>query len=162
MLLPQTHSPEVDYSLFMVETVEMSMEMKETTPAAPRRSFPLQSAAPDLRFRVFVIWRRLFSRTPWDFFYRRFKVKTKAVEERSTAAELRGPKWWAPRGQVQGPRGPPPFGLPGSVCLIPSLLRLLPSKIMTSVFFHIFLTMFGSLKHKRKKIGFSACAGLIP
>ena len=40
MLLPQTHSPEVDYSLFMMETVEMSMEKKETTPAGLRRSFP--------------------------------------------------------------------------------------------------------------------------
>ena len=40
MLLPQTHSSEVDYSLFMMEMVEMSMEKMETTPAAPRRSFP--------------------------------------------------------------------------------------------------------------------------
>ena len=32
MLLPQTHSPEVDYSLFIMETVEMSMEKKETSP----------------------------------------------------------------------------------------------------------------------------------
>ena len=40
MLLPQTHSPEVDYSLFIMETVEMSMEKKETSPAALRRSFP--------------------------------------------------------------------------------------------------------------------------
>ena len=40
MLLPQTHSPEVDYSLFMMVMVEMSMEKMETTPAAPRRSFP--------------------------------------------------------------------------------------------------------------------------
>ena len=40
MLLRQTHSPEVDYSLFIMETVEMSMEKKETSPAALRRSFP--------------------------------------------------------------------------------------------------------------------------
>ena len=40
MLLPQTHSPEADYSLFIMETVEMSMEKKETSPAALRRSFP--------------------------------------------------------------------------------------------------------------------------
>ena len=40
MLLPQTHSPEVDYSLFIIETVEMSMEKKETSPAGLRRSFP--------------------------------------------------------------------------------------------------------------------------
>ena len=41
MLLPQTHSPEVDYSLFIMETVEMSMEKKETSPAGLHRSFPL-------------------------------------------------------------------------------------------------------------------------
>ena len=40
MLLPQTHSPEVDYSLFIMETVEMSMEKKEISPAWLRRSFP--------------------------------------------------------------------------------------------------------------------------
>ena len=40
MLFPQTHSPEVDYSLFIMETVEMSMEKKETSPAGLRRSFP--------------------------------------------------------------------------------------------------------------------------
>ena len=40
MLLPQTHSPEVDYSLFIMETVEMSMEKKEASPAGLRRSFP--------------------------------------------------------------------------------------------------------------------------
>ena len=40
MLLLQTHSPEVDYSLFIMETVEMSMEKKETSPVGLRRSFP--------------------------------------------------------------------------------------------------------------------------
>ena len=40
MLLPQTHSPEVDYSLFIMEMVEMSMEKKETSPAGLHRSFP--------------------------------------------------------------------------------------------------------------------------
>ena len=40
MLVPQTHSPEVDYSLFIMEMVEMSMEKKETSPAGLHRSFP--------------------------------------------------------------------------------------------------------------------------
>ena len=40
MLLAQTHSPEVDYSLFIMETVEMSMEKNETSPAGLRQSFP--------------------------------------------------------------------------------------------------------------------------
>ena len=40
MLLPQTHSPEVDYSLFIMATVATSLGVMETTPAALRRSFP--------------------------------------------------------------------------------------------------------------------------
>ena len=40
MLLPETHSPAVDYSLFIMETVEMSMEKGETSPTGLRRSFP--------------------------------------------------------------------------------------------------------------------------
>ena len=40
VLLPQTRSPEVDYSFFIMETVEMVLEEKETTPAGLRRSFP--------------------------------------------------------------------------------------------------------------------------
>ena len=40
MLLPQTHSPAVDYSLFIMEMVEISMEKVETSPTGLRRSFP--------------------------------------------------------------------------------------------------------------------------
>ena len=39
-LLPQTHSSRLDYSLFIMETVEKSLDKMETTPAAPRWSFP--------------------------------------------------------------------------------------------------------------------------
>ena len=39
-LLPQTHSPGVDYSLFIMETVEALLGEMETMPAALRRSFP--------------------------------------------------------------------------------------------------------------------------
>ena len=52
MLLPQTHSPEVDYSLFIIETVEMSMEKKETSPAGLRRSFP----PPIFSLLISVFW----------------------------------------------------------------------------------------------------------
>ena len=58
MLLPQTHSPGVDYSLFIMETVEMSLGEMETTPAALRRSFPPPTAAPDLCFGVSVFRQR--------------------------------------------------------------------------------------------------------
>ena len=62
MLLPQTHSPEVDYTLFIMEMVEMSMEKKETSPAALRLSFP----PPIYRLLVsvsgFVFLRRLLAK----------------------------------------------------------------------------------------------------
>ena len=52
MLLPQTHSPEVDYSLFIMDTVEMSMEKVETSPAGLRRSFP----PPIFSLLISVFW----------------------------------------------------------------------------------------------------------
>ena len=52
MLLPQTHGPEVDYSLFIMETVEMSMEKVETSPAELRRSFP----PPIFSLLISVFW----------------------------------------------------------------------------------------------------------
>ena len=55
MLLPQTHSPEVDYSLFIMETVEKSLEKMETTPAAPRRSFAPPICNSRSLFRCFCV-----------------------------------------------------------------------------------------------------------
>ena len=52
MLLPQTHSPVVDYSLFIMETVEMSMEKVEASPAWLCRSFP----PPIFSLLISVFW----------------------------------------------------------------------------------------------------------
>ena len=52
MLLPQTHSPAVDYSLFIMETVEMSMEKVETSPAGLHQSFP----PPIFSLLISVFW----------------------------------------------------------------------------------------------------------
>ena len=68
---------------------------------------PLQSATPGLCFVVSVFRRRSRSRKSWGSIYSRFYVKMKLREERSTAAEARGPVWWVPRGQGIWPRGPP-------------------------------------------------------
>ena len=54
-LLPQTHSPGVDYSLFIMEMVEMSLGEMETTPAAPRRSFPPPICSSSSLFRCFCV-----------------------------------------------------------------------------------------------------------
>ena len=51
-LLPQTHSPGVDYSLFIMETVETLLGEMETMLAVLRQSFPpLRSAGPGLCLR---------------------------------------------------------------------------------------------------------------
>ena len=52
MLLPLTHSPAVDYSLFIMEPVEISMEKKETSPAELRQSFP----TPIFSLLISVFW----------------------------------------------------------------------------------------------------------
>ena len=73
MLLPQTHSPAVDYSLFIMETVEMSMEKVETSPAGLRRSFPPSDLQPpDLCFMVSLVWQLSSGKTSGDLFYSRF------------------------------------------------------------------------------------------
>ena len=39
-LLPQTHSPEVDYSLFIMDAVMMMLEKEEMQPGAAPAAFP--------------------------------------------------------------------------------------------------------------------------
>ena len=68
MLLPQTHSPEVDYSLFIMETVEMSMEKKETSPAVLRRSFPPPICSLLVSVSCFSHVASLSSKTVWGLF----------------------------------------------------------------------------------------------
>ena len=60
MLLPQTHSPEVDYSLFIMETMEMSLGEMETTLAALRRSFPPPICSSRSLFWCFCVSAGLF------------------------------------------------------------------------------------------------------
>ena len=90
---------------------------------------PLQSAASWSLFLVSLVWQLSLRKTSGGgSLYRRFQVTRKLQEEGSTQTEPRGAKEVGPRGQVQGPRGAPSFGPPVSVCLLPSLWDLLPSK----------------------------------
>ena len=140
MLLPQTHSPELDYSLFIMETVEMSMEKKETSPAGLRRSSPLQSAASWSLFLVSLVWRLFLRKTSGGSLYRRFLVTRMLQGEGSTQTGPRGPKEVGPRGQVQGPHGAPSFAPPDSIRLLLSLLGLPPCKIMIPVNLQLIMT----------------------
>ena len=59
------HKPKVqgvDYSPFIMETVEKSLEKVETPPAAPRRSFPPPICSSRSLFRCFCVSAALLSR----------------------------------------------------------------------------------------------------
>ena len=71
-LLPQTHSPGVDHSLFIMEMVEKSLEKVETSRQRSAGVFPLQSAAPDLSFGVSCFSSALIRESPGDPLYSRF------------------------------------------------------------------------------------------
>ena len=58
-LLPQTHSIGVDYSLFIMETVETLLGEMETTSAALRQSFPPPICMSRSLFRGFSVYGRL-------------------------------------------------------------------------------------------------------
>ena len=107
MLLPQTHSPEVDYSLFIMETVEMSMEKKETSPAGLRRSFPLPICSLLVSLSVFSCVAAPSSKNVGGPFILAFLGHEDAFGRRidangATRAQIGGPTWplylaaWAP------------------------------------------------------------------
>ena len=71
-LLSQTHILGVDYSLFIMETVEMSLGGDgDHADSAPPEFPPLQSAAPDLCFGVSVFSATSPQKAPGDYFYSR-------------------------------------------------------------------------------------------
>ena len=135
MLLPQTHSTEVDYSLFIRETVEMLMEKKETSPAGLRRSPPLRSAASWSLFLVSLVWRLSSGKTSGDLLYRRFLGHEDAYGRRidangATRAKLSGPTWpgtvaaWDPLFWSSGLRSLTSFAPKSSPSEIMTLLNL--------------------------------------
>ena len=117
-LLSQTHSPGVDYSFFIMETVEKSLEKMETTPAAPRRSFPPPICNSRSLFRGFCVSSALSSeRRQETIFIVAFRSRRRLGEKdrrhRRLEAQDSGPTYLGPR---------------VSACSLPSLLRFIPSK----------------------------------
>ena len=68
-LLPQTHSPGVDYYLFIMETVETLLGEMETTPGFV--VFPLRSVGPGLCFVVSLFTAAYLRSTSGGYFYSR-------------------------------------------------------------------------------------------
>ena len=90
-LLPQTHSPEVYYSLFIMETVEKSLEKMETTPAAPRRSFPPPICSSRSLFSCFCVFAALLSeRHRGSIFIDVFRSRRRHGDENGRHRRLEG------------------------------------------------------------------------
>jgi hypothetical protein len=67
-LLPQTHSPEVDYSLFMAVSMVVMLERLEKRPVLTLQRFSLQSSLEQPLFLCFVFLCRLLDGTPQGVF----------------------------------------------------------------------------------------------
>ena len=146
-LLPQTHSPGVDYSLFIMETVEKSLEKMKTTPAAPRRSFPPPIYNSRSLFRGFCVSAALLSEGHRGLFLLSVLGQNLVSGEKidgsgATRAKLVGPTrplylaawftlFWA-------------SGLRLFACFAPKSSSF---QILTLLNLQVIWTSFGSLKH---------------
>ena len=130
MLLPQTHSPEVDYSLFIMETVEMSMEKKETSLAGLRRSSPPPNLQPPRLCFLFLSCGGSPFEERWGALYigvfrSRGSFGKKDRRKRSHEAQKR----WAHVARYRGRVGHPLLALrPPFACFLRSEVFLLPKK----------------------------------
>ena len=139
----------MDYSLFIMETVEMLLGKKETTPAAPRRSFPPPICSSSSLFRCFRVLTVLPSGKHQGTIFivvlrSRGSFGKKDQCKRSHEAQNKGSHMAQESGHV---------GLV-VLALRPPLLRLFRSyafflpKKMIPLNFHVIWTSFGSLKLK--------------
>ena len=153
MLLPQTHSPEVDYSLFIMETVEMSMEKKETSLAGLRRSFP----PPIFSLLISVFWFLSCGGPPLE---KRRGTSYIGVFRSRDASGRRIDANGATRAKLSGPTQPgtvaawdPLVWSSGLRSLTSFAPKSSPSKIMTLLKFIAHHDVVKVLKHIKKEIG---------
>ena len=148
MLLPQTHSPAVDYSLFIMEMVETLLGEMETTPAALRRSFPPPICRSRSLFRgFFVSVAPPSGKRQGTIFIFVFRSKgsfgKKDRRKRSHEGQVGGPH----AAKESGRMGPLfwPSGFHFFASFAPTLCSF--QKLML-VNFQVILTSFGSMKHQ--------------
>ena len=111
-LLPETHSPGVDYSLFIMETVEKSLEKVETTPPAPRRSFPPPICSSRSLFRGFCVSAALSSeRVRESIFILVFRSRRSHGDEDRWHRRLEAPDGLLHAARESGRVGPPILAL---------------------------------------------------
>ena len=145
------HKPKVqgvDYSLFIMETMEKSLEKIETTPAAPRRSFPPPICNSRSLFHGFCVSAALPSERRWEtIFIVIFRSR------RGSGKKIDGIGGSRPR--IVGPTRPRNLAAwahlswPSGLRLFASFAPTLRSfqKLML-VNFQVIRTSFGSLKHQ--------------
>jgi hypothetical protein len=71
-LLPQTHSPEVEYSLFIMVAVLVMSERLEKRSGATPAAFPLQSLLEQPLFHGFMFLHRILKERLGGSLYRHF------------------------------------------------------------------------------------------
>ena len=136
----------MDYSLLIMETVEMSLGEMDTTPR-PARVFPLQSTALNLCFGVSVFRRPPFRRASGTIFIVGFRSRRRFGEKIDSNG--------ASRPQMVGPTWPRNLAA-WATLFWPSCLRLFASFAPTLcsfqkrmlVNFQVIWTSLGSLKHQ--------------
>ena len=153
-LLPQTHSPGVDYSLFIMETVEKSLEKVETTPAAPRRSFPPPICSSGSLFRGFCVSAALPSeRVRETIFIGVFRSRRSHGDEDQRHRRLEGPEEVPHAAKESGRVGPPIFLLGFPLLLIlRSYALFLPKTDVREVSGHLDVVWVPEILNYRKRV----------
>jgi hypothetical protein len=111
-LLPQTHSPEVDYSLFMAVMMVLTSERMEKHPGRLRQRFPLQSSLEQPLFLCFMFLYCLFRDHQGGLYIGIFRSSwasgDKDGQHRRSEPQTRlgGAAWHTPHVSF-GPRGQP-------------------------------------------------------
>ena len=146
------HKPKVQGGglllFIMVMMVEM-LEKMETTPAAPRRSFP----PPICSSRSFVSWFSVSAALSSEsrrgtIFIVVFRSRRRLGKKDRWQRSHEGPDGGSHAAKESGRVDPPSSGPRASVCSLPSLPRFVPSKKLMLVNFQVIWTSFGSLKHQ--------------
>ena len=97
----------MDYSPFIMVTMVEMLEKMETTPAAPRRSFPLQSAAPDLCFVVLCFCGAPFRKPSGTIFIVVFRSRRRHGDENGRHRSNEGGERCSHAARESGCVGPP-------------------------------------------------------
>ena len=127
-LHPQTHSAGVDCSLFIMVTMVESLEKMDTTPAAPHQSFPSPICSSRSPLCGFVFLWCSLPNVVGGLFLLSFLCQVEGTETKIDGTGATRWKRGFTRDRGIWPRRPTYFPPRTSLCALPWLLLLLPSK----------------------------------